>query len=117
MVEPVATARLFDDDAGLGRLVERVNQILLDHLLHEVQGEPAADDRGCGKGLVGLDREPRKSAAYGFSHSPLERGGVPEAAALVDMAQSLDQKERVAAGDGGQCVAELFVVVAGFGDV
>ena len=58
VVEPVTAARLFDNDAGLARLVERVNQILLDHLLHEVQGEPATDDRSRGEGCVRLRRKP-----------------------------------------------------------
>ena len=98
---------------ALARLVERVDQVVPDDALDQVQGKPAADDRGGGEGLVGLDRKPGKSAAHSFSHTMGECARVPHAAALVDMAQSLDQKERVAARDGGQCVAELFVVVAG----
>ena len=58
MVEPVSTAGLFDDDAGLARLVERVDQILVDHLLDEVEGESAADDRGRGESRVGLGGKP-----------------------------------------------------------
>src|ERR1700728_1869385 len=110
MVEPVATTGLFDDDAGFGRLVERVDQVVPNDALDQVQGKPAADDRGCRKGLVGLDRKPSKSAAHSFSHSLWERARIPHAAALVDVAQSLYEEERVAAGDGGQCVAELFIV-------
>ncbi len=58
VVEPVATAGLFDDDSGLAGLVERVDQVGSDHVLDQFQREPAADHRGRGEGLVGLGREP-----------------------------------------------------------
>ena len=37
VVEPVATAGLFDDDAGLARFVERVDEVLVDHPLDQVE--------------------------------------------------------------------------------
>ena len=58
MVEPVATAGLFDDDAGLARLVERVDQVVAYHTLHQFQSEPTADDSGRGKRLIRLRRKP-----------------------------------------------------------
>ena len=99
VVEAVATAGLFDHDAGLARLVERVDEIVPDHVLDQFQGEPAADDRGRRKRLVRLRRKPRQPAAHRFTH-PLRQGArIPLAATLVHMAQGLDQKERVATGD------------------
>ena len=117
VVEPVPTAGLLDDDARLARLVERVDEVLLDHPLDQLDGEPAADDRGRGKGLVRLRRQPRKPAAHGFPHTLRQRARVPRAAAFVDVAQRLDEEERVAAGDRRQRPGQLFVVVAGLGDV
>ena len=117
VVEPVTTARLFDDDARLARFVECVDEVIVDHTLDQVERKPAADDRGRRKGLVRLRRKPRKSAAHRFPN-PLRQGArVPTAAAFVHVAQGLDEEERIAAGDGRQCPGQFFVVVAGFGDV
>ena len=102
---------------ALARLVERVDEVVPDHALDQVQGEPAADDRGCGKGLVGLGRKPRKSAADRLTN-PLRQGArIPVAATFVHVAQCLDEEERIAARDRRQGPGQLFVVVAGFGDV
>ena len=37
--------------------------------------------------------------------------------AFIHVAKGLDEKERIATGDGGQRPGQLFIVVAGFGDV
>ena len=61
--------------------------------------------------------KPRKPAAHGFAHTLRQGALIPDAAAFVDVAQRLDEEERVAAGDRRQRPGELFVVVAGLGDV
>ena len=102
---------------ALRRLVERVDEILVDHALDQFDGEPTADDRGRGEGLVRLHRKSGKSAAHGFAHTLRQGALIPYAATLVDVAQGLDEEERVATGDRRQCPGEFFVVVAGLGDV
>ncbi|MCV7332023.1 hypothetical protein H7J81_18135 [Mycobacterium cookii] len=117
VVEPVAATGLFEDDPGLARLVERVDEILVGHLLHELECEPVANDGGRGKGFVRLHRKPRQPAAHSLSDTLRQRARIPRAPAFVDVAQSLDEKEGVAARHGCQCATELFVVVAGLGYV
>ena len=99
VIEPVATTGLFDDDARLTRLVERVDEIIADHSLDQVERKPAADHRGGRKGLVRLRRKPRKSAAHGFTNPLRQRARVPTAATFVHVAQGLDEKERITARD------------------
>src|ERR1700730_11449545 len=117
MVKPVSSARLFDDDARLARLVKRADEIFIDHLLNEIESNPAAADRRGGKGLVRLLGKPGKSAAHGFTNALRQRGRIPNSATFVHMAQRLNQEERVATCDGRQCPSQFFVVVAGLGDV
>ena len=111
------TAGLFDDDPGLACFVECVDKVVTDDVLHQFQGKPAADDRGCGKRLIRFRGEPGKSAAHGFSYALWQGALVPHTAAFVDVAQGLDEEEGVTARDSSQCVGKLFVVVAGLGDV
>src|SRR6185436_16219484 len=66
---------------------------------------------------VGLYRKPRKSAAHRFPNSLRESARVPSSAAFVDVAQGLDEEERIASRDGRQRPRQLFVVISGFGDV
>ena len=117
MIEPIVTTRLFDDDASFGRFVERIDEVISDHLLYQRQVKPAADDRSCGKGLVGLRGKPRKSSADGFTYALRQGALVPDAATFVDVTKRLDEKERVAAGNRSQCTPELLIVVACFSDV
>ena len=117
VVEPVATAGLLDDDARLARLVERVDEVIADHPLDQLERKPAADHRGRRKGLVGLRRKPRKSAAHGFPNTLRQGARVPTAATFVDVAQRLDEEERIATRDRRQRPGEFFVVVAGLGEV
>ena len=89
----------------------------LDHPLDQVDGKPAADDRSCCESLVGLDRKPGKPAAHCFSNALRQGARVPPAITFVDVAQRLDEEERIAAGDGCQGSGQVFVVIAGLGDV
>jgi hypothetical protein len=99
VVEPVVPAGLFDDDAGFGRFVEGVDEVVPDDALDELYGKSAADDRGGGKGLIRLRRKARQSTAHGFAH-PLRQGAlIPHAAAFIDVAQRLDEEEGVPARD------------------
>ena len=102
---------------ALRRLVERVDEVLADHSLDQLDREPAADDRGRGKGLVRFRRKPGKPAAHCFPHALRQRARIPTAATLIDVAQGLDEEERIAARDRRQRPGEFFVVVAGLGDV
>src|SRR5581483_1508174 len=102
---------------GLTGLVERVDQIVADDFLDEVKCEPAADNCGRGERLVRLGWKSRKPAAYRFSYSLRQRARVPTAPTLVDVAQRLDEEERIAPRHRRQCASKLFVVVAGFGHV
>ena len=117
MVEPVATAGLFDHDSGLARLVERIDEVLIDHALDQVDGEPAADNGGRGEGLVGFHGQPRKPAAHGLAYTLRQGALIPHPTALIDVTQRLDEEERVAARHRSQRPAKLFVVVARLGDV
>ena len=93
------------------------HEVIVDHTLDQVEGKPAADDRGRRKGLVGLCRKSRKSAAHRFPN-PLRQGArVPTAAAFIHVAQGLNEEERISSGDGRQGSRQFFVGVSGFGDV
>ena len=117
VVEPVSPAGLFDDDAGLARLVERVDEVLADHPLDELQREPAADDGRRGQALVRFRRQPGKPAAHGFPNPLRQRARIPHAATFLDMTQRLDEEERITTGDRCQCASQHFVVVTGLGHV
>ena len=99
MVEPVVSARLFDDDASFGRFVERVDEVVADDALDELHRKSAADDRRGGKSLVRLRRKPRQPAGHRFSHALWQRALIPDAAAFIDVAQRLDEEEGVSARD------------------
>ena len=117
VVEPVPTARLLDHDAGLRRFVECVDQVGADHLLHQLQRKPAAHHRSRTQRLVGVRRQARQPARHRFANTLRQAALVPLTAALIDMAQRLDEEERISTSHRRQGPAQFFVVVTGFGDI
>ena len=115
--EPGERTRLLDDESGLARLGDRVDQLGAAHLLDEREVERRADDRGDRERVVRRVRQARQPPAGGLAHAFGQRAGLPRAAGLLDVAHHLDQEERVARRHLGELAPEGAVGVADRGEV
>ena len=117
--EPEAAGRagLLDDQAGPVGFGDLVGELGAAHLLDEAEVEARPGDRRHRQRIVGPVREPRQAPPGRLPHTLGERARLPGSTGLVDVAQHLDQEERVPGGDLGELLPERPVVVAHRGEV
>jgi hypothetical protein len=117
VVEPEPVAGFFDDEPRSQGLSDGLEQLALEHLLDDLEGELASDHRPDQQCFIGRLRQTRQAPADRLADALGERVGVPLPARLLHMAEHFDQKERIAGGDARQRLSEPGVVVAGGGQV
>ena len=104
--EPAGRAGLLDDQAGPARLGDLVDRARRRAPARRARGRSvvpttAATDSAS---LVRVG-QPRQPPARGLPHAFGQRARLPRAAGLLDVAQHLDEEERVARGDLGELAA------------
>ena len=106
--EATEHGRVLDDEPRLTGLGHGVDEVAAHDVLDQLDIEGRAHHRRDREGVVGRSRQAGEPPPRCLTNAFREAGRIPCPARLLDMAQHLDQEERVAPGDLGdrsrQCV-------------